>query len=249
MTSAKTSAMSSSSAAPGKCGLSSAAAAFTPVSAKLNTSVASASYSSDGGAIPRARYAPGSAAGSPGSASRDVQKTQAAPPVGALLAIRARGLLPAPAAMSRSASGALLAWTDKGGLSGSEKADMVRIALRLAGYEPRLAAGAKLSGGGHAALMEALLPEALRPGKRDCRLSLERCVSVMLGGGVPEDRILTAVVNKTNAAGVLTQNAWQARGCARRAAAGARPRAGAASGAEPFFRRTRVLPNAAAGGA
>jgi hypothetical protein len=87
----------------------------------------------------------------------------------------------------------------------------VRIALRLAGYEPRLAAGAKLSGGGHAALMEALLPEELRPGKRDCRLSLERCVSVMLGGGVPEDRVLTAVVNKTNAAGVLTQNAWQVR--------------------------------------
>ena len=117
--------------------------------------------------------------------------------------------------MSRSASGALLAWTDKGGLSGSEKADMVRIALRLAGYEPRLAAGAKLSGGGHAALMEALLPEELRPGKRDCRLSLERCVSVMLGGGVPEDRVLTAVVNKTNAAGVLTQNAWQVRFAAR----------------------------------
>ena len=113
--------------------------------------------------------------------------------------------------MSRSASGALLAWTDKGGLSGSEKADMVRIALRLAGYEPRLAAGAKLSGGGHAALMEALLPEELRPGKRDCRLSLERCVSVMLGGGVPEDRVLTAVVNKTNAAGKFTQNAWQVR--------------------------------------
>lgn len=111
--------------------------------------------------------------------------------------------------MSRSASGALLAWTDKGGLTGPEKMDMLRIALRLAGYEPR--APAKLVPGGHAALMEALLPEALRPGKRDCRLSLERCVSVMLGGGVPEDRVLSVVVNKTNAAGSLTQNAWQVR--------------------------------------
>jgi hypothetical protein len=113
--------------------------------------------------------------------------------------------------MSRSASGALLAWTDKGGLSSSEKMDLLRIALRLAGFVPRLASGVKVTGANYTALLEALLPEGQRPGKRDMRLSLERCVSVMLGGVVPEDKVLTLLVNKKNAAGVFTQNCWQAR--------------------------------------
>jgi hypothetical protein len=111
--------------------------------------------------------------------------------------------------MSRSASGALLAWTDKGGVTSSEKVDMVRIALRLAGFEPR--AGTKLTGAAWTTVVEALLPEAQRPSKRDRSLSLARCVSVMLGGVVPEDKVLTLVVNKTDADGKYTQNSWQAR--------------------------------------
>ena len=111
--------------------------------------------------------------------------------------------------MSRSASGALLAWTDKGGLSSSERVDVLRIAMRLAGYEPRCSS---LKAAEHDALVEALLPERLRPTRKDRQLSLERCVSVMLGGMVPEDKVLTLIVNKTDAHGNQTANAWQARG-------------------------------------
>ena len=139
--------------------------------------------------------------------------------------------------MSRSASGALLAWTDKGGLTSAERLDLVRIALRVAGFAPRLSA--KLSGPQYTELLEALLPEAQRPSKRDRALSLARCVSVVLGGGVPEDAVLTAVVNKTDAAGRITQNAWQAR--ARRAA-GARARGAnepRAPNQTPVFCRSR----------
>lgn len=110
--------------------------------------------------------------------------------------------------MSRSASGALLAWTDKGGLSSSERVDVLRIAMRLAGYEPRCSS---LKAAEHDALVEALLPERLRPTRKDRQLSLERCVSVMLGGMVPEDKVLTLIVNKTDAQGNQTANAWQAR--------------------------------------
>jgi len=112
--------------------------------------------------------------------------------------------------MSRSASGALLAWTDMGGLTSSQRVDFLRIALRLAGFTPRVTAD-KLKAPEYNALVEALLPEALRPSKRDRALSLERCVSVMLGGGVPEDKVLTLLVNKTSAEGVYTANSWQAR--------------------------------------
>jgi hypothetical protein len=110
--------------------------------------------------------------------------------------------------MSRSASGALLAWTDKGGLTSSERVDVLRIAMRLAGYEPRCSS---LKAAEHDALVEALLPERLRPTRKDRQLSLERCVSVMLGGMVPEDKVLTLLVNKTDARGNQTANAWQAR--------------------------------------
>ena len=109
--------------------------------------------------------------------------------------------------MSRSASGALLAWTDMGGLSSSQRMDVVRIAMRLAGYEPRVPGVLKAPV--HDALLEALLPEALRPGKRDRQLSLERCVSVMLGGIVPEDKVLTLLVNKVDAQGKMSANSWQ----------------------------------------
>lgn len=110
--------------------------------------------------------------------------------------------------MSRSASGALLVWTDNGGLSSSQRVDLVRIAMRLAGYEPRVG---PLKGSEHDALIEALLPERLRPGKPERKLSLERCVSVMLGGMVPEDKILTLLVNKKDSDGNATANCWQAR--------------------------------------
>jgi len=95
-----------------------------------------------------------------------------------------------------------------GGLSSSQRMDVVRIAMRLAGYEPRVGA---LKGPAHDALLEALLPPELRPGKRDRQLSLERCVSVMLGGIVPEDKVLTLLVNKVDSSGRPTANAWQVR--------------------------------------
>lgn len=122
--------------------------------------------------------------------------------------------------MSRSASGALLAWTDQGGLSSSQRLDVVRIALRLAGYEPRV--GGALKAGEHDALVEALLPPGLRPTKKDRQLSLERCVSVMLGGCVPEDKVLTRIVNKVDKHGNQTANAWQVRGPCLTSGAGAR---------------------------
>ena len=122
--------------------------------------------------------------------------------------------------MSRSASGAILMWTQKG-LTSSERVDVVRIALRLAGFEPRVGA---LKGASYDALLEALLPPQLRPTRKDRQTSLERCVSVMLGGIVPEDKILTLLVNKVDANGKPTANSWQARASAgRRASTGRKP--------------------------
>lgn len=117
----------------------------------------------------------------------------------------------------------------QGGLTSAQKQDLLRIAMRLAGRaqaQPRChpltpppprrprshepCVRSNLRAGDSAALLDALLPEALRPGKKDRALSLERCVSVMLGGVVPQDKV-ALLVNKRDADGRLTQNAWQAR--------------------------------------
>jgi len=208
MTSARTSATWS---APGRKGCTRAAAAVTPVKLKLKTTVAKTSHRRLGmvtkcGLRVRER---------PREGTRGLWPT-APPPSCRAASAKSAGT------MSRSASGALLAWTDLGGLSSSQRIDVLRIAMRLAGYEPRVSS---LKAAEHDALVEALLPEGLRPTKKDRQLSLERCVSVMLGGMVPEDKVLTLIVNKVDKHGNQTANAWQVRrrsGCAARGGRSAR---------------------------